>query len=73
MGMVTPQMLRKGRKYALVIFVICGAILTPPDPFSQMMMAAPLVILYEISIIGAVIFGKKPEPETDVDDIDDID
>ncbi|ACL05868.1 Sec-independent protein translocase protein TatC [Desulfatibacillum aliphaticivorans] len=73
MGMVTPQMLRKGRKYALVIFVICGAILTPPDPFSQLMMAAPLVILYEISIIGAVIFGKKPEPETDVDDIDDID
>ncbi len=67
LGMVTPAMLRKNRKYALVLFVAGGAVLTPPDPFSQVMMALPLVFLYEISIWGAVIFGKKPEPEPDSD------
>ena len=39
--------------------------LTPPDVVTQIMMALPLMVLYEISIIGAKIFGKKkPEPES---------
>lgn len=54
LGLVTPAFLRKNRKYAVVIVFILAAILTPgPDPLSQMMMAVPLMILYEISILVA--------------------
>jgi sec-independent protein translocase protein TatC len=38
--------------------------LTPPDVVTQVMMALPLMLLYEISIIGARIFGRKKEPES---------
>lgn len=64
-GLVTPAFLRKNRKYALVLFFICGAILTPPDVVTQIMMALPLILLYELSIIGAVVFGRKPLDEED--------
>ncbi len=64
-GLVTPSFLRKNRKYALVLFFIGAAILTPPDVVTQVMMALPLIILYEVSIIGAVIFGRKPLEEDD--------
>lgn len=67
-GLVTPAFLRKNRRYALVLFFIGGAILTPPDVVTQVMMALPLILLYELSIIGAVVFGRKPpdlEEETD--------
>ncbi|MEM7186058.1 MAG: twin-arginine translocase subunit TatC [Bacteroidota bacterium] len=49
-GLVTPQFLRKYRKYALVIVLIISAIITPPDIASQIIVAIPVVILYEISI-----------------------
>jgi sec-independent protein translocase protein TatC len=49
-GLVTPQFLRKYRKYALVIVLIVSAIITPPDIASQVIVAIPVVILYEISI-----------------------
>ena len=49
-GLVTPQFLRKYRKYALVIVLIVSAIITPPDIASQIIVAIPVVILYEISI-----------------------
>lgn len=65
LGLVTPAFLRKNRKYALVIFFIAAAILTPPDVVTQVMMALPLIFLYELSIIGAVIFGRKPLDEED--------
>lgn len=68
MGIVTPAFLRKNRKYALVLFFLVAAILTPPDVITQIMMALPLILLYELSIIGAVVFGKKPidDDETDI-------
>ena len=59
LGIVSVAFLKKNRKYALLIFFICSAALTPPDVVTQLMMAFPLIILYEISIIGAKIFGKK--------------
>jgi sec-independent protein translocase protein TatC len=60
MGVVTPEMMRKKRKYAIVLIFIVAAILTPgPDVISQLMMAGPLLILYEGSIYIARIFGKK--------------
>jgi sec-independent protein translocase protein TatC len=47
---LTPDRLRKGRKYALVAILVMAAFLTPPDPLSQMIMAIPLFGLYELSI-----------------------
>ena len=64
MGLVTVDYLKKNRKYAILLFFVMAAILTPPDVISQIMMAVPLMLLYEVSIIGARIFRrKKPEKE----------
>lgn len=61
MGLVNVQFLKKNRKYALLIFFVGAALITPPDVVTQIMMALPLMVLYEISIIGARLFGKKKE------------
>ncbi|MDY6820233.1 MAG: twin-arginine translocase subunit TatC [Deferribacterota bacterium] len=61
LGIVNTDMLRKNRRYAILLIFIAAAILTPPDVISQCMMAAPLIILYEISIFVAKIFSKKKE------------
>lgn len=67
MGLVTVGFLKKNRKYALLLFFVGAAIITPPDVVTQIMMALPLMLLYEISIIGAMVFGKKPAVESDED------
>ncbi len=59
LGMVSVDFLKKNRKYALLLFFVGSAILTPPDVVTQVMMAFPLMFLYELSIIGARIFGRK--------------
>ena len=65
MGIVTPAMLSKNRKYAILGAFIAAAILTPtPDAFNQTLMAGPLIILYEVGIICARIFGRRPKPAT---------
>jgi len=61
LGIVDVPFLKKNRKYALLLFFIFAAILTPPDVITQVMMAAPLMVLYEISIFGAKMFGKKKQ------------
>jgi sec-independent protein translocase protein TatC len=63
LGVVSVEFLKKNRKYAILIFFVGAAILTPPDVVTQVMMALPLMLLYEISIIGARIFGKKKMEE----------
>ncbi len=68
LGMVSVSFLKKNRKYALLLFFAGAAILTPPDVVTQVMMALPLIVLYEISIIGARIFGKKKSEEDDNND-----
>jgi len=65
LGIITIDFLKKNRKYAILLIFIAAAILTPPDVVSQIMMAIPLMILYELSIIGAKIFGKKKSEEDD--------
>jgi sec-independent protein translocase protein TatC len=63
MGVVTPAMLAKNRKYAILGAFIAAAVLTPtPDAFNQTLMAGPLIILYEVGIICARIFGRRPKP-----------
>jgi sec-independent protein translocase protein TatC len=64
LGIVSVDFLRKNRKYAILLIFIVAAILTPPDVVSQILMAIPLMFLYEISIIGAIFFGKKKEKKT---------
>jgi sec-independent protein translocase protein TatC len=60
MGIVTSRFLSKNRKYAFLLSFVVAAIVTPtPDVVNQTLMAGPLVILYEVSILGAKIFGKK--------------
>ena len=59
LGLVSVEFLKKNRKYALLLFFVGAAIITPPDVVTQIMMALPLMVLYEISIIGARIFGQK--------------
>ena len=62
-GIVNPKMLAKNRKYAILGAFVAGAVLTPtPDAFNQAMMAGPLIILYEVGIVCARIFGRKPAP-----------
>jgi sec-independent protein translocase protein TatC len=61
MGVVTPQLLRKKRKYAILMTFVLAAILTPPDVVTQCMMAGPLIILYEIGILVAQIAWKSRE------------
>jgi sec-independent protein translocase protein TatC len=60
LGLVTVPFLKKNRKYAILLFFAGAAIITPPDVVTQVMMAVPLMLLYEISILGAKLFGKKP-------------
>lgn len=57
-GVVTPESLAANRKYAVLIMFIVGAVLTPPDVFTQLMMAGPLYALYEISIIASRITAR---------------
>ncbi|MEF2231489.1 MAG: twin-arginine translocase subunit TatC [Pseudodesulfovibrio sp.] len=59
LGMVSSAGLRKKRKYAILIAFVVAAILTPPDPFTQCLMAGPLIVLYELGIWVAFFFGKK--------------
>src|SRR6059058_2466653 len=63
MGVVTSKQLARNRKYAILGAFIAGAVLTPtPDAFNQTLMAGPLILLYEVGIICARIFGRRPAP-----------
>lgn len=59
LGIATPQRLRASRKYALLVVLILGALFTPPDPISQILVATPLMLLYEGSIFVAVWAERK--------------
>jgi len=60
-GVVQASLLRKGRKFALVIIIFAAMFMTPPDPFSWVLLSVPLFILYESSIIAALLIerGRK--------------
>jgi sec-independent protein translocase protein TatC len=62
-GIVTPQFLAKNRKYAILIIFIVAAVLTPtPDAFNQILMAVPMIALYEVGIWLSRFFGRKEIP-----------
>ncbi len=60
-GLVTPEVMRKYRKFALVIVLILSAIITPPDISTQVIVAIPILILYEVSIFISKIVVKREE------------
>jgi sec-independent protein translocase protein TatC len=49
-GIIGSKTMAEGRRYAIVAVVVVAAVVTPPDPISQLMLAVPLVLLYEVSI-----------------------
>src|SRR5690625_5299682 len=62
LGVVTPNFLKKTRKYAYFILLIVGALVTPPDVILQLAVAVPLFILYEISIyLSTIVYRKKQQ------------
>ena len=66
-GFVTADTLREKRRWAILGVFVAAAILTPPDPISQLAMALPTLLLYEVSIFAAVYVEKKPGKSTDQD------
>ena len=64
-GIITPSFLTKYRRYAIVIVFIVAAIITPPDIFSQTLVAIPLLGLYEVSIVVSKIVMRKKTKEHD--------
>lgn len=62
-GILTPAFLRKYRRHALIVCLVMAALLTPPDPISQVLIAMPLAVLYEFSIWVSHIAGKQREKE----------
>lgn len=65
-GMLTAEWMRNYRRYAIVLILIVAAVLTPsPDPVNQLIFAAPLWVLYEISIIISKFAVKKRTEPTE--------
>ncbi len=64
-GLLTPTFMRTYRRHAIVVILIIGAIVTPPDPLSQVLISIPLFLLYEISIFisAYVVRQKRKEAE----------
>ena len=59
-GLITPQLMRHYRRHAIVVILILAALLTPPDPISQILIALPLLLLYQISIfISSVVLREQ--------------
>jgi len=62
-GILSPEFMRRQRRYAILLIFIVAAILTPPDVFSQCLMAIPMLLLYEVSIyVSALAYKKKEKP-----------
>lgn len=64
LGVVTPTQLAKSRSYAIVGAFVVAAILTPPDVFSQMMLAIPMIVLYELGIFAARLTSRPERHDT---------
>ena len=61
MGILTPEIMRKYRKIAIVVTLILSAIITPPDVTSQVLLTIPLLVLYEFSIFISNLVNSKSE------------
>ena len=73
MGIISAASMRRVRRYAILVIFIVAAILTPPDVVSQLLMAGPMLILYEFSILVAAAFGRKKKTEVASNDQENTD
>lgn len=64
-GLINSEMLRTGRRYAIVAVFVLAAIVTPPDPISQITLAVPLCLLYEVSIWCVWLIERRRKREDD--------
>ena len=70
-GMLSAKALREKRRYAIVLAFVAAAILTPPDPISQIGLAIPIMILYEISIWSVLLVERGRAADEEADEADD--
>lgn len=64
-GLVTPELMRAYRRHAIIIILLLAAILTPPDVISQLLIAFPLVFLYQISIFISRMVVRQSESQSE--------
>lgn len=68
LGVLTPDFMRKTRKYAYLILVVIGTIISPPDFVLQLVVAIPLIVLYEVSIfVSTFVYRKKLKKQKEVE------
>jgi sec-independent protein translocase protein TatC len=67
-GLATSAGMRAKRKYAILGVFVVAAIFTPPDPISQLSLAIPIILLYELSIYMAILVEKKRKENEDEED-----
>ena len=65
MGIVTPRQLRKNRRYAILVIAVVAMLLPGVDPVSMLIEMVPMIVLYELSILLAVAFGRPSEEVSD--------
>ena len=63
LGVLSRKMLRKGRRYAVIVVLVLSALITPADPFSMFVLALPLYFLYELSILLCSRSAENPEAD----------
>lgn len=66
-GLVQASTLRKGRRYAILAIAVFAAIVTPPDPITQMALGSAVYLLYEISIVSVSMLQKKKKAEAEAE------
>lgn len=70
LGVITPALLKRIRKYAYFALFVLAAVITPPDLFSHLLVTVPLILLYEFSIWLAILGTPKSSPESIAEDQD---
>ena len=63
LGVVTPAQLREARGYVVVGVFIVAAVITPPDVMSQLMLAIPMCLLYELGIVAGALLRRSAQAE----------
>jgi sec-independent protein translocase protein TatC len=65
LGIVTPRQLRKNRRYAILVIAVLAMLLPGVDPVTMLIEMVPMIVLYELSILLVVAFGRPSEPASD--------
>ena len=68
LGLIRAEWLKKGRKVMIVVIFLLAAIITPPDVVSQVMVALPMILLYELSIALSSLVGRRRKDAQDEDE-----